>query len=128
MNHGSHRRKTGWYDKKTSAPKRTWILVSKFILMEYMGNLLSMFYFFRTTDLSKMVSPCVIVHGGAFNIPESYVKRYREGTQQAAKAGYECLIQVSLMADFNRTNFCKNKQIFSPEFIELCEIVSHISS
>lgn len=40
-----------------------------------------------TTD----VQPCVIVHGGAFNIPEPYITRYRNGTQAAAKAGYECL-------------------------------------
>ena len=32
--------------------------------------------------------PTVIVHGGAFNIPDSYVTRYRQGTQNAALAGY----------------------------------------
>lgn len=43
---------------------------------------------------SQEIIPCVIVHGGAFNIPDSYVKRYSEGTQAAAKAGYQCLLEV----------------------------------
>ena len=41
--------------------------------------------------------PSIIVHGGAFNIPDSYVKRYNEGTKGAARAGYDCLLQVKLL-------------------------------
>ena len=41
--------------------------------------------------------PSIIVHGGAFNIPDSYVKRYNEGTKTAARAGYDCLLQVKLL-------------------------------
>ncbi|XP_004206793.1 isoaspartyl peptidase/L-asparaginase isoform X2 [Hydra vulgaris] len=37
------------------------------------------------------MEPCIIVHGGAFNIPESYVTRYKEGTKAAAKFGYDIL-------------------------------------
>jgi len=45
---------------------------------------------------TQEIIPCVIVHGGAFNIPESYIVRYRQGTQAAAKVGYQCLIEVKL--------------------------------
>ena len=41
--------------------------------------------------------PSIVVHGGAFNIPDSYVKRYNEGTKRAARAGYDCLLQVKLL-------------------------------
>ena len=37
------------------------------------------------------MKPCVIVHGGAFNIPDSYVSRYSSGTQQAAVEGFKTL-------------------------------------
>ena len=47
-------------------------------------------------------TPSIIVHGGAFNIPDSYVKRYNEGTKRAARAGYDCLLQVKLL----RNIFC----------------------
>ena len=38
--------------------------------------------------------PCIIVHGGAFNIPDSYVKRYNDGTKGAAMVGYDTLTKV----------------------------------
>ena len=50
---------------------------------------------------SQEIIPCVIVHGGAFNIPDSYIERYRDGTQAAAKAGYQCLLKVKNKKDFN---------------------------
>ena len=43
----------------------------------------------------NITKPCIIVHGGAFNIPESYVQRYTVGTQEAANVGYQCLLKVN---------------------------------
>ena len=37
------------------------------------------------------MKPTIIVQGGAFNIPDSYVARYRKGTQNAALTGYAAL-------------------------------------
>lgn len=43
--------------------------------------------------MTDTFQPCIIVHGGAFNISESYWKRYKEGTQSAARSGYAVLIE-----------------------------------
>ena len=45
--------------------------------------------------IDEMAKLRVIVHGGAFNIADFLVERYKEGTQEAAKTGYEVLKSVS---------------------------------
>jgi len=46
-----------------------------------------------------MYKPCIIVHGGAANIPENVVANYNEGTKKAARAGYDCLMEGSSAVD-----------------------------
>ena len=41
------------------------------------------------------MKPCLIVHGGASNISDIFVQRYKDGTQAAAKAGYAVLEKVN---------------------------------
>ena len=43
------------------------------------------------------MKPRVIVHGGASNIADVLVERYKKGTQYAAKAGFEVLKSVSIL-------------------------------
>lgn len=45
--------------------------------------------------------PCIIVHGGAWSIPNPFLEKYYAGIQQAAKAGYGILKNVSIQ-------FCDN--------------------
>ena len=40
------------------------------------------------------MKPCVIVHGGASNIADIFVERYKSGTKVAAKAGFDVLEKV----------------------------------
>ena len=43
----------------------------------------------------KQLIPGIIVHGGAWSIPDHLNIPYIEGVQQAARAGYEVLRKVS---------------------------------
>ena len=45
-------------------------------------------------------SPCIIVHGGAWSIPNPFLEAYYEGVQDAAKTGYEVLNNVSTVHRF----------------------------
>jgi len=49
--------------------------------------------------MAEVTKPVIIVHGGAFNIPEDYVKRYRKGTKEAARIGYEVLVKGGSAVD-----------------------------
>ena len=40
-------------------------------------------------------SPCIIVHGGAWSIPDIFLEPVYAGIQEAVKAGYEVLKNVS---------------------------------
>ena len=44
--------------------------------------------------------PCIIVHGGAWTIPDSLKEPCINGVKKAAKAGYDRLIEVSEITDF----------------------------
>lgn len=43
----------------------------------------------------KVIEPCVIVHGGAWSVPEELREISLEGVQQAAVAGYEAMLKVN---------------------------------
>lgn len=59
------------------------------------------FIVFKRLPKYKM-KPCIIVHGGAFNIADIFVDRYKAGTKDAAKAGYEVLMQVKFFISISR--------------------------
>ena len=40
------------------------------------------------------MKPCIIVHGGASNIADIFVERYKSGTKNAARSGYDVLTKV----------------------------------
>lgn len=46
-------------------------------------------------EKKKKVAPCIIVHGGAWEIPHHFTVPYIEGVQQAVRAGYDVLKNVS---------------------------------
>ena len=46
----------------------------------------------------KQLTPGIIIHGGAWSIPDHLNILYREGIQQAARGGYEVLRKVSAVA------------------------------
>ena len=41
------------------------------------------------------MKPCIIIHGGAYNIAEIFVERFKTGTKAAAKAGFDILNKVA---------------------------------
>lgn len=41
-------------------------------------------------------SPCIVVHGGAWAIPDCWKSQSVEGVKQAAKAGHGVLVKVFL--------------------------------
>ena len=50
--------------------------------------------FFSSCPTEQDMKPCIIVHGGASNIADMFVERYKVGTKNAARAGYDILTQV----------------------------------
>ena len=46
------------------------------------------------TDAESCHHPCIIVHGGAWSIPDYFKESYLKGVQAAALEGYKSLIKV----------------------------------
>ena len=51
--------------------------------------------FVNMEEVRKKFTPCIIVHGGAWAIPDHYREVCCSGIQEAVKAGYTCLKNVS---------------------------------
>ena len=47
-------------------------------------------------ERKRKYSPCIIVHGGAWSIPDVFLDAYYAGIQKAVKAGFEALKNVSI--------------------------------
>ena len=74
------------------------------------------------------MKPCVIVHGGAYNIADIFVERYKSGTKSAAKAGYDvlkkvlCFVSLSVTTVSNvslLTTLLLNITVFSPRVVNV---------
>lgn len=48
----------------------------------------------RKATESTSVRPCIIVHGGAWAIPDAWKESSVSGVKKAAQKGYECLLKV----------------------------------
>ena len=47
-----------------------------------------------SSSAKQDMKPCIIVHGGASNIADIFVERYKSGTKNAARSGYDVLTKV----------------------------------
>lgn len=53
-----------------------------------------------------MATPVIIVHGGAWTIPENLVQAANEGTKAAARAGYAVLARGGTALDAVEASVC----------------------
>ena len=53
-----------------------------------------------------MTSPVVIVHGGAWSVPEDLMEGSREGIKRAARAGYQALKEGGSAVDAVQAAIC----------------------
>ena len=76
-------------------------------------------------------SPCIIVHAGAWSLPNPFCEAYYAGIQEAAKAGYQVLKNVRI-DEYNVLNKYSHHELGSGSWQSVaesdrsCKIVSGI--